>query len=45
VIIQHKQSGKIIAISPEQLASASEEDLQQYKLLTNAELINEREYN
>lgn len=45
VIIQHKQSGKIIAISPEQLTSASEEDLQQYKLLTNAELINEREYN
>lgn len=45
VMIQDSKTGKIGQVSPEQLASASKEDLAGIRILTNAELINEREYN
>ena len=45
LVVQNSQNGKIYQISPEQYLKESAETRNQFKLLTNAELINQREYN
>lgn len=44
VILQDLQTQKISVVPVEQIASADPEELKNYRFLTNAELINEREY-